>query len=71
MDFLVSRDKKPWFLVEAKLSAKNGINKNLIYFQKKIKAKHSFQVVSDMEYIQKDCFRYTSPIIVPARTFLS
>ena len=71
VDFLVSRDKKPWFLVEVKLSSKGGVSKNLVYFQEKVKAKHAFQVVFDMEYVPKDCFKHTEPIIVPAKTFLT
>jgi uncharacterized protein len=71
VDFLVSRDKKPWFLVEVKLSQKEAISKNLGFFQEKIKARHAFQVVFDMEYVPNDCFRHTAPIIVPARTFLT
>ena len=71
VDFLVSRDKKPWFLVEVKLSSKGGVSKNLIYFHNKIKAKHSFQVVFDMGYIPKDCFTHIEPVIVPAQTFLA
>lgn len=71
VDFLVSRDNKPWFLVEVKLSSKGGISKNLAYFQEKIKARHAFQVTFDMEYIPRDCFKHTTPIIVPARTFLT
>jgi len=71
VDFLVSKDKKPWFLVEVKLSSKGGISKNLIYFQDKIKAKHAFQVVFDMDYIPRDCFKHLDPIIVPAQTFLT
>jgi len=71
VDFLVSRDKKPWFLVEVKLSSKGGLNKNLVYFQEKIKAKHAFQVALDMDYIAKDCFTHTEPVIVPAWTFLA
>ena len=71
VDFLVSKDKKPWFLVEVKLSSKGGISKNLVYFQDKIKAKHAFQVVFDMDYIPGNCFKYTDPIIVPAQTFLT
>ncbi len=71
VDFLVSRDKKPWFLVEVKLSSKSGISKNLVYFQEKIKAKHAFQVVFNMEYVSQDCFKHTGPIIVPAKTFLA
>lgn len=71
VDFLVSRDKKPWFLVEVKLSSKAGISKNLAYFQEKVRARHAFQVVFDMDYIPKDCFKHTEPIIVPASTFLT
>lgn len=71
VDFLVSRDNQPWFLVEVKSSAKERISKNLAYFQDKIKAKHAFQVAFDMEYIPKDCFKHLTPIIVPARTFLT
>lgn len=71
VDFLVTRDKKPWFLVEVKLSAKDAISRSLIHFQQKIKAKHAFQVVFDMEYIPQDCFKYVGPLIVPARTFLT
>ena len=71
VDFLVSQDKKPLFLVEVKLSSKGGISKNLAYFQDKIKAKHAFQVVFDMDYIPRDCFKHLDPIIVPARTFIT
>ncbi|MFH1996740.1 MAG: hypothetical protein ABIJ27_07115, partial [Candidatus Omnitrophota bacterium] len=71
VDFLVSRDNRPWFLVEVKLSPKDRISKNLVYFQRKIKAKHAFQVIFNMEYVPKNCFKYTEPIIVPAQTFLS
>lgn len=71
VDFLVSRENNPWFLVEVKTSSKGGISKNLAYFQDKIKAKHAFQVVFDMEYVPKDCFKHAAPIIVPARTFLT
>jgi len=71
VDFLVSQDKKPWFLIEVKLSSKGGISKNLAYFQDKIKAKHAFQVVFDIDYIPRDCFKHSEPIIVPARTFLT
>ena len=71
VDFLVSRDNKPWFLVEVKSSSKEGVSKNLAYFQKKIKAKHAFQVVFDMEYVPRNCFEYITPVIVPARTFLA
>ncbi len=71
VDFLVTRENKPWFLVEAKLSQKAVLNKNLAYFQEKTGAEYAFQVVSDMEYVHADCFKYKKPVIVPARTFLT
>lgn len=71
VDFLVSKNNKPWFLVEVKLSSKGGLGKHLKYFQKNTGAEHAFQVVFDMEYVPEDCFRHKDPIIVPARTFLS
>jgi uncharacterized protein len=71
VDFLVSKDKKPWFLVEVKLSSSGGISKNLSFFQDKVKARHAFQVVFDLDFVKADCFKYTSPVIVPVQTFLS
>ncbi len=71
VDFLVVRNNKPWFLVEAKLSANNRISSNLEYFQKQLACPHAFQVVMNLEYINKNCFNYKTPIIVPASTFLS
>ncbi len=71
VDFLVTRESKPWFLVEVKSSSNVSISKNLYYFQEKLKAKHAFQVVFDKDYIAKDCFAYSTPVIVPAQTFLS
>ena len=71
VDFLVTENNKPWFLVEVKSSTKESISKNLYYFQKQTGAKHAFQIVFDLPYVDKDCFEYTEPIIVPAKTFLS
>lgn len=71
VDFLVTKDKKPWFLVEVKQGNNAGLNKNLQYFQESTKAEHAFQVVIDMDYVNSDCFAHYKPIIVPARTFLS
>jgi hypothetical protein len=71
VDFLVTRNNEPWFLVEVKLSSHDRLSKNLFYFQDKLKARHAFQVVFDLEYVAKDCFSSAKPMIVPARTFLS
>lgn len=71
VDFLVVENGKPWMLVEVKSSVKSSINKNLYYYQKLTNAPYAFQVVFDLPYVEKDCFTYNEPIIVPAKTFLS
>ena len=70
VDFLVTRDKKPWFLAEVK-NSDEVLFGNLAFFQKATDAQHAFQVVLDAEYDGEDCFQKTTPSIVPARTFLS
>ena len=70
VDFIVVRDGEPWFLVEAKKSD-TGLSGNLDHFQRQTGARHAFQVVVDAEYVDRDCFSYNQPIVVPARTFLS
>lgn len=71
VDFLVSKDQKPWLLVEVKNSMKAKLNSNLAWFQTKTEAKYAFQVAMDAEFVEADCFQHTTPIKVPARTFLS
>ncbi len=69
-DFLVTKDRKPWFIVEVKTSKEN-ISPNLDYFQKQTLAKNAFQVTFNMDYVARDCFEINKPVIVPAKTFLS
>lgn len=71
VDFLVTKDHHPFFLVEVKTTNHSGISRSLHYFQKELKVPHAFQVVFDEPYVQKDCFSYKKPVIVPAITFLS
>jgi predicted AAA+ superfamily ATPase len=70
VDFLVVRDQKPWFLVEAKTSD-TLLSKNLAHFQAQTKAKHAFQVVRNLEFTAANCFTRLEPTVVPGRTFLS
>lgn len=70
VDFLVSRGRDPWFLVEVKRSD-TRLSPALGKMQASTGAKHAFQVVLDLPYEQIDCFDYNEPVIVPARTFLS
>ncbi len=71
VDFLVTKDRKPWFMVEAKSSSNNGISRWLYYYQEKLGIPHAFQLGFDLPFVDKDCFQYKEPIIVPAKTFLS
>jgi uncharacterized protein len=70
VDFLVVRDRKPWFLVEVKIKETN-LSPSLAYFQGQTKAAHAFQVVMNLAYQEADCFRVPRPVAVPARTLLS
>ena len=70
VDFLVTKNGKPWFLVEVKTKAK-GISSALYHFQKETGAAHAFQVAFDLPYVNKNCFDDNHPILVPAKTFLS
>ncbi len=71
MDFIVIRDNKPWFLVEVK-QRDEKVGRALEHFQRQLDAPHAFQVVLDADYVGADCFaKSRSPLVVPARTFLS
>jgi len=70
VDFLVVRDRQPWFLVEVKLADPN-LSPALAYFQAQTKASHAFQVVINLPYEPADCFAVRQPVVVPAKTFLS
>ncbi len=70
VDFLVVRDRKPWFLVEAKLSD-TSLSQSLAHFQAQTKATYAFQVVMNLSYEPADCFNVRQPVVVPAKTFLS
>ena len=69
VDFLVVRDRKPWFLVEVKLTD-TSLSPSLAYFQAQTKAPHAFQVVMNLPYEPADCFKVRQPVVVPAKTFL-
>lgn len=70
VDFLVVRDRKPWFLVEVKTSDAR-LSDSLAHFKHETKAKHAFQAVIEIPFVAVDCFSRTDPVVVPARTLLS
>jgi predicted AAA+ superfamily ATPase len=71
VDFLVSRNNRPWFLVEVKSSGRRPMSKALAYFQQKTGAAHAFQISFDAPFVDADCFEHQLPVRVPARTLLS
>ena len=71
VDFLVVKEGIPWFLVEVKKSATQALSTHLNYFQKAVDAQHAFQVSLEGDFVNRDCFAETSPVRVPAATFLS
>lgn len=71
VDFLVSRDRQPWLLVEVKSNENKGLSDSLIYFQHQTGAPHAFQVAMNAAFIGRDCFELRDPTIVPARTLLA
>lgn len=71
VDFIVVRDGRPWFLVEAK-HGDEAASPALKYFQQQTRAPFAFQVVLEADYVDADCFASPrGPMVVPARTFLS
>jgi predicted AAA+ superfamily ATPase len=71
VDFLVTRDGQPWFLVEVKTSGRREITPALTYFQRQTGAQHAFQMAFDMDFVDADCFAHSAPVRVPATTLLS
>ena len=70
VDFVVVRDRKPWWLVEVKTND-TALSPALRHFQARTRAAHAFQAVMDLPYVDADCFAGAEPIVVPARTLLS
>ncbi|MEK7469930.1 MAG: AAA family ATPase [Planctomycetota bacterium] len=70
VDFVVVRDRKPWFMVEVKLSDE-ALSPALSHFQKETGAAHAFQVVVNAPFVATDPFARKDPIVLPARTLLS
>ena len=70
VDFLVTQNQEPWFLVECKTSDQ-GISPSLYYFQQQTKASFAFQVSMQKPFVDRTCFIEGKPLLVPAQTLLS
>jgi hypothetical protein len=70
VDFLVLRDRRPWFLVEVK-TTETRVSPALEHHAAQLGARHAFQVVLELPFEELDCFALDGPASVPARTLLS
>ena len=70
VDFLITKDGDPWFMVEVKTSDRS-LSPSLAHFQKQTGAQHAFQVVFDLPFEPVDAFSYTEPVVIPVTTLLS
>lgn len=71
VDFLVTKNDKPWFMVEVKTSATKRTSTSLDYFHQRIGTEHAFQLSFAKPSDRNDCFDITHPVTVSASTFLS
>jgi hypothetical protein len=73
VDFLVLRDRKPWFLVDLADAAQTDavVPPALRYFQQCTRARHAFHLVWDGPFSACNCFEGSEPAAVSARTLLS
>jgi uncharacterized protein len=73
VDFLVLRDRRPWFLIAVSLdSPRDGaVAPALEYFQRITRARHAFHLVLNGPFTGADCFAQGEAAVVSARTLLS
>jgi predicted AAA+ superfamily ATPase len=70
VDFVVTKDQKPWFLVEVKTSMQS-LSPAIKYYQMHTNAPFAFQVTRDMDYVDYDCFKTEGAFVVPYISLLS
>ena len=71
VDFLISKNSKPWIIVEVKSTDSGGVSPSLKYFYSIVKPEHAFQVDFSSKYTDSNCFTIHTPVKVPAMTLLS
>lgn len=71
VDFLITKEDKPWILLEVKSNENKSLSNALTYFQKQTNAEFAMQLAYDMPYEEFDFRKLKRPMIVPMSTFLS
>lgn len=71
VDFLITKEEKPWILIEVKSNEHKGLSNSLKYFQEQTKAPFAIQLAYDMPYQIFDFRKLKRPMIIPMISFLS
>ena len=71
VDFLVSKNRKPWMIIEVKTSMEEKLCSKPEKYAAQIKPEYIFQTAIEGNYIDKDVFHTNKPMIIPAKSFLS
>jgi predicted AAA+ superfamily ATPase len=69
VDFLVTKDLKPWLLVEAKVSD-TTLNPSLSRFHLQLGTEHALQVVGKLPWTGQDAFALRKPSLISAQDLL-
>jgi uncharacterized protein len=70
VDFLVVKNGKPFFMVEAKVSDVK-LSKSIEHFNSQLEVDCALQVVFKEKYVNRSCFDSAMPMVVSAKAFLS
>ncbi len=70
VDFLLTRNGKPWLLAEAK-GGERTLTPSLAHFHSLLGTAHAFQIGFTQGYVDRDAFEEHSPLKVPASTLFS
>lgn len=71
VDFLITKGKEPWILIEVKNGESKALSSNLKHFHEELRTRFAFQVSLGKEGIKKNVFLARKPTIIPATTLLS
>jgi len=71
VDFLVTKNRSPFLLVEVKKHDGRTLSPSLQFFRAQLQPNYTFQVVIDLPFGDRSCFLGPEPLIVSAQTFLS
>lgn len=71
VDFLITKNRIPWVLIEVKTSEKEPLSEHLLYFQRQLKPELVLQLAFHADYVDFDCSTLKEPAIVPMKTFLA